>query len=966
MLTLALAIALATPQKAPTKLEELEKYHKPATGMAAAERASGFSQRVRMEEISPFKNISFRSVGPEIQGGRVVDIAAPEGKPATLYVAFATGGLWRTDNMGSTWTPLFEKESSFGIGAIAVHGSTVWVGSGEANSSRTSYAGTGIFRSDDEGKTWKNMGLPESHHIGRVIVNPKNPEEVYVAALGHLYTWNDERGVYKTIDGGRTWQKVLSGANPRTGAIDIAMDPGNPNVLYAALWERDRRAWNFLESGVGSALYKTTDAGKTWQRIAGLPTGQYVGRMGIAISKSNPDTVYVLLDNQEPKPEFGKNDERVPSGELTIRRVRLMTEEQLAQVDKKILERFIEGSFPPNVTVDRIVQLLKEKKITVTDIVRHVGDSNLASLDYEPIGAQVYRTDNAGSSWRLTHSVRLDGVYSSYGYYFGQIAVAPNNPERIYVLGVPIIRSDDGGRTFESLGEGIHVDHHALWLDPRWPDRVALGNDGGLHLSFDAGKSWHKLNNLPVGQFTTIALDMATPYRIYGGLQDNGTMRGPSNYSGGRTPPWAWETIGWGDGSAVQVDTRDNETVYVASQFGFGMRRDLANNDGNSVRPLADIEDEPLNYNWIAPIILSPHHFDIVYFGTNKLYRSMDQGRNWTLLSGNLAEPGNRGDVPYGTITTLTESPKKFGLIYAGTDEGRVWRTSDGGAVWANISTPAKSKWVTRVIASSFEEGTVYVSQNGYRQDDFAPYLWRSKDYGKTWTSIANGLPNEPINVIREDPKVAGLLYVGTDMGIFVSFDDGSTWEAMAGGLPHTPVHDLAIHPRDSDIVLGTHGRSVWVASVKLLQGLTPEIRSKEVYLYPVPEMTASRSWGYARPPAWSAEQPQEPEVRITFWLKRGGPAEILLKDSSGAVLKRKEVAGADNGFNFASIGLMLEPGKPIPPEGMEWKPKSAVEALQDPFENLRPKFLTPGEYMVEVHSGGASASQKFVLKAPR
>ncbi len=961
-----------------TKLEELAKFHKPIYGMSADERLRGYELRLRLEENSPFKNIKFRSVGPEIQGGRIVDLAVPEGRQGSLLVAFATGGLWRTDNLGTTWKSLFDNESALSIGAIAVSGEdaeTIWVGTGEANSSRTSYAGTGIFKSTDGGETWRNMGLRESHHIGRIVVHPENPDIVYVAAIGHLYTWNIERGVYRTSDGGETWKQVLS-VNERTGAIDVAMHPRDPDVIYASMWERDRRAWNFLESGEGSGIYNSRDGGGTWTKLTdGLPVGQYVGRMGFAISRSKPDTMYVVVDNQATRPEFGKNDEKVPTGELSVRRLEMMTDEQLLKVDKGVLDRFLRGRFPADLTADRLIEMMKNREITVNDLLNLLRDANAIMFSGEVIGAEVYRSDDGGETWTLTHEDRLDRVFNTYGYYFGRIGVSPTDPDRIFILGVPILASDDGGETWESVGgRGVHADHHAIWIDPRWPDRVALGNDGGLNLSWDGGKTWQKINNLPVGQFTTIAVDMAQPYRIYGGLQDNGTMRGPHTYSAGRSNPWDWEGIGGGDGASVVVDTRTNETFITSSQFGSASGRDLLKGDFWGARPSAGFGEPRLRYNWVSPIVGSVHHGDIVYYGANRLYRSMDFGRTWTEVSDDLTSGPEEGDVPFGTFTAISESPKRFGVIYVGTDEGLVWRTMDGGVAWTDITKGlAKERWVTRVVASPHDEATVFVSQNGYRQDDFAPYLWISTDYGDTWISIANGLPAEPINVVREDPKVEGLLYVGTDLGVFVSFDMGETWEVMAGDLPHVPVHDLAIHPRDSDIALATHGRSVFVADIDLIQQLTTEIREKDIHVLPVPTMRASSRWGYERRAAWDKRPVTEPTVRVSFWLKEPAPVTLILKDKDGAVVKeqafRKEDDDhkpADYGFNFAELSLLLEPAKAIPAGGIDWQPKTLEDILKDPFEEYRAKFLKPGEYTIEVRAGDRTASVKFTLGAPQ
>jgi photosystem II stability/assembly factor-like uncharacterized protein len=655
------------------------------------------------------------------------------------------------------------------------------------------------------------MGLHESHHIGRVAIHPNKPNTVFVAALGHLYSWNSERGVYRTDDGGKSWKLVLPGKD-RTGAIDVEIDPSNPDVVYAAMWERDRRAWNFLESGVGTGLYKSSDGGTTWTKLSGgLPDGQYAGRIGLAVAPSKSNIVYAIVDNQQiitrrPPPERG----------LSAEILRSMSASELASLDPAMLDQAFAGLFVGNPTGRQLKQMLLDKKITASDLANHLGDANTRLLTAEVIGAEVYRSDDSGATWKKTHLRPLSSMYSTYGYYFGQIEVAPEDPDRVYILGVPLMRSDAGGKTFVNSGRGTHPHHPALVYHPNTTGRAALGNDGGLYVTWDGGENWRHINNVPVGQFTTVAVDMAKPYNIYGGLQDNGTMRGPSNYVRGNSDPWEWVSIGGGDGSDVQVDPRDPNYYIVASQFGFGSGRD--GSGSWTVRPLPAPTDLPLQFNWVSPILMSPHNPDLVYFGANRVFRSVDRGKTFLPLGGELIDRVPQGDVPFGTVTTISESPFRVGLVFAGTDQGKAWTTEDGVS-WQSISKGlAKDRWITRMMASPHDEDRVYCSQNGYRQDDFAPYLWKSEDRGKTWKSIAKGLPAEPINVVVEDPRIAGLLFVGTDLGVFVSKDDGEHWASLTGGLPHVPIHDLLVHPREKDLIVATHGRSVFVADISSLE----------------------------------------------------------------------------------------------------------------------------------------------------
>jgi len=1014
-----------------TKEQERERFHPRALGMDAANRLAGYTKRLEMEKASPLQGLRFRSVGPEIQGGRIVDIEGIPSRPDSLLVAFASGGLWRSDNRGGSWTPLFDRESSMTIGDIAVadtDAQVVYVGTGENNSSRTSYAGTGIFKTTDGGRTWANVGLNDSHHIGRIVVDRANPSVLYVAALGHLYTENAERGVYKSSDAGQTWQRVLF-VDERTGAIDVVQHPTRPEVLYAATWERARTAGNFLESGPGSGVWRSTDSGRTWSRLAGgLPSGATVGRIGLDVSPARPEIVYAVLDNQTLRPESEPLDEDTPSGDLTARRLRALSAESFGRLEDAIIARFLKANeFPKALTARSLKRDVKAGKITVADIVAYVQDANRDLFERETVGPEVFRSDDGGGTWKRTHDGRLGKVYYSFGYYFGRVHVDPTNADRVYFGGVPFLGSVDGGRTWRGLDErGVHVDHHALFIDPRAPNRLALGNDGGLNLSFDHGETWSKVNNVPVGQFTTLALDNAEPYNILGGLQDNGVMRGPSTYTVGKSDPAAWKSIYGGDGSATVPDPKDPNIVYTAYQFGNASRLNLKTGEREKIRPRHELsaskKERPLRYNWIAPIVMSPHSRDILYFGANRLYRSFDRGDTWTAISESLTTDAEQGDVPFGTLTSVAESPKRFGILYAGTDEGKVWGSRDGGITWSDLSDGlASSRWVTRVIASEHDEGTVYVAQNGYRNDDFAPYVFRSTDYGRTWVSLAAGLPAEPVNTVREDPKAAHLLYVGTDAGVFVSLDRGAEWTALTGGLPHVPVHDVAVHPREGDLVVATHGRSVYVAEAAALRKLTAEVRSKPLHAFPIKTVKAGANRGYGDHP-WITWPRQDVLARMAYWSKGGAPVTLTIKDSNGSVWR--ELAGTSLvGMNEVDYDLSADPkladaaenvartrarekearakrdaraagDRPIAgdtraagdvaeaeeEEDEESAPPEATSSssgkpmldpvlerlLADPLRSSRRRYLPPGRYTVEVRSAGAVSTSRLTIKAPK
>ncbi|MBS1714454.1 MAG: glycosyl hydrolase [Armatimonadetes bacterium] len=935
-----------------SKGEVKAKLHTPdVVGMSAADREAGYRRRLQMESDSVFQRVMWRSIGPEVQGGRVIDIEVPRGVPNRLLVAYATGGLWSTEDDGVTWTPLFDGQSSFGIGDFAVskNGDTIWLGSGENNSQRTSYAGTGVFKSTDAGKSWTNVGLPESHHIGRVVIDPRDENTVWVAALGHLYSQNEERGVYKTTDGGKTWKQVLK-VDRYTGAVDLAMDPRRSDVMYASTWDRDRRAWNFREGGSGSAVWKTTDGGKTWKKVTALPHDGDAGRIGLAVAASKPDTVYAFYDNQNADEESIGRDERTAAGRLTLMRYVRTPLDVLLKVEESKLKTFLTSYLPREEKAEDVLARLKDGKLDKKGLDELFKKRSPNVFQMRLREAEVFRSDDAGKTWKS-----VSGPLGEHGgYYGGQISVDPTNPDVVYITGVLLLRSKDGGKTWASTARESHVDFHVVRFHPDDPRRIWEGCDGGLYYSGDGGDHWRIINNLSVGQFTTIAVDDKTPYNVYGGLQDNGTMKGPSTYVSGRSDPNSWKDIGGGDGSAIAIDPRGGgDTVYIASQFGDHSAIDQKTNERWNARPTG----EGLRFNWISPILISPHHPDIVYVGSQKLHRSFNQGRRFEAISGDLTKNRPPGNVPHSTLTTVSESPFKFGVVYVGADDGSVKMTPDGGNSWVDIATPRPDNWVTRIVASKYDAGTVYCSQNGYRQDDFAPYVWRSKDYGKTWESISGDLPAECVNTVREDPNKSGFLYVGTDMGVYVSTDGGSHWTPYGGGMPHTPVHDLAIAAKAKEMVVASHARSVWAVSLEPLYDLTDEIRKKDFHAWSVDEVTASERWGM---PAseWEKAPRTEPRVQLKFFTHWRGKGKLVLKGADGKELKSEDYVVAP-GYNFATMTLLIKPGNPDAKPDFS-VPKTAEDVLKDPYAARRATYVSKGDYTVEVQVEGKVGVIKF------
>lgn len=800
----------------------------------AAERLKSLQQRQVLERKSTVNGVKFRSIGPSVMSGRVVDIDANPQDPTEFYVAYASGGLWHTTNNGQSFTPIFDSADVITLGDIAVNWKTrtIWVGTGEVNSSRSSYAGIGMYKSSDNGKTWQYLGLPESHHIGKVQLHPTDDNTAWVAVLGHLYSPNRERGVYKTTDGGRTWKQTLA-VDDNTGVVDLDINPQDPQEVYAAAWYRTRRAWNFEESGKTSGIYKSTDGGNTWVLItrngSGFPTGNHVGRIGLAVYPKNPRIVYAILDNQQARPDTAKKDTAI----YALDELKNLTIEEFARLNESKLDTLLKRNRLSNkYSAKAVKELVASNKLKPTSLYDYLYVNT--GFEGTPIGCEVYRSENGGQTWLKTNEKEVP-IFFTYGYYFAKIYVSPYNENKVYALGFSSQLSTDGGRTWKNMDKAnVHADHHALWINPQRDSHLINGNDGGVNVTYDDGEHWFKANTPAVGQYYSVAVDNAKPYNVYGGLQDNGVWYLPSETprnrfagSGLGLDDESVRNLGGGDGMQVQADLRDNTTIFYGSQFGNYSRTNRLNREQTRrITPRHELGEKPLRFNWQAPILLSPHNHDIVYFGSHKFHRSFNQGDTMIALTPDLTTGGKAGDVPYGTLTTISESPLRFGLIYTGTDDGNIHVSKDAGATWNLISSGnkkgtvlPKDLWVSRVTASRHKEGRVYTSLNGYRFDDFAPYLYVSEDYGTTWNKVGRDLPAEPINVVKEDPKNENIIYVGTDGGLYVSFNRGQSFMMWNAGLPKSvPVHDIAFQERENEIVLGTHGRSIYIAKLEEVQ----------------------------------------------------------------------------------------------------------------------------------------------------
>ncbi len=741
--------------------------------------ADAAAQTLTQAQLAPF---NYRSIGPTRQSGRFVDFAVPLQQPGTIYAASASGHLWKTVNHGISFEVLFENEAVFSIGDVAVAPSDpniLYVGTGEANNSRSTYWGNGVYRSTDAGRSWTHLGLPESHHIGRVVVHPTNPDIVYVAALGHLYSENPERGLYKSTNGGRSWEQVLAPVvNGKTiGVVDVAMDPSNPQVLYAATFDKVRVPYSYDLGGPGSRVYKTRDGGANWEMLTnGLPQGM-LGRIGIDIYLRDPNIVYLNIENAN-KPGMS-DDERL------------------------------------------------------RELLGHQASRGM-------IDGEIYRSDDAGATWRKV-SPEGQSVGGAPGYYYGQIRVDPNNPDVVYIVSVSSQKSEDGGATWNRSAFGFGGDDHAIWIDPEDSDHILLGYDHGMGVSWDGGENWYHPDNQSLAQFYAVGYDMSWPYRVAGGLQDNGSHLGPStNPTGGPIRFEHWLRVGGGDGMYNEFETCTNRYLFNESQFGPLQRLDLWTGQSQGVR----YNDPELRWNWNAPILVSSHGCETVFHAANKLLRSDNLGESWEVISPDLARAdpatlttgkGGDGNIQYATITTIDESTLQAGLLWVGTDDGNVQVTRDGGQNWTlvNANIPGNpGYWVSRVAASHHDLGTAYVSFTGFRNDDFRAFLFKTTDFGATFTDIGAGLPDEPVNVIREHPTNPDLLFAGTDFAVYVSVDGGRSWSRMKNNMPTQPIHDLKIHPRENDLIVATHGRGIYIADISALAQVSLETLNADAHFF--------------------------------------------------------------------------------------------------------------------------------------
>jgi len=798
------------------------------TAMALAEAVAQPS----LDQI--VRGLRFRSIGPAVMSGRISDIEVDPRNTAVIYVASASGGVWKTTNGGLSWRPITDELDSASMGDVTVSAANpdiVWVGSGESNNRNSVGWGRGVYLSKDGGGTWQNVGLKETQQIARIVTHPKDPNVAWVAAIGPLWNASEHRGVYKTTDGGKTWRKVLY-VDENTGASDIIIDPSNPNVLYAGMYERRRFPWTFRSGGPNGGIFKSTNGGESWTKLAnGLPKGQ-TGKIVLTIYPKNPKILYAIIEAE------GRGTSNDQNG--------------------------------------------------------------------------VYRSEDGGASWKRM------GTFDTRPFYYHEIVVDPNDDKHLFAVSTNLMESRDGGARWRGLRLNIHVDFHAVWINPANSNHIITGSDGGVAVSFDGAQTFWFMEDIPVSQFYDVTYDMAFPYHVYGGLQDNGSWGGPSvsrNRSG--IGNWEWYRIGGGDGFYVQVDPTDNATIYSESQGGAIGRRNKKTGETRSIRPRA----QGIRYNWSSPIVMSPHNPKIIWFGGNVLWKTIDGGNNWVQASPDLTTndpekqkpmggltPERTGAETHCTIITISESPLQADLVWVGTDDGLVHVTENGGKDWTNVTAniqgvPANT-WVSRVAASAHRRNRCYVTFDGHRTGDFKPYVFVTEDLGKTWTNIAANLPaDESVYVIKEDPYNENLLFVGTEFGLYVSIDRGKSWARWKTNLPTVAVHDIEIHPREREIILGTHGRGIFIAPIEVLEALNENAMKESVVLAdPVDayQWVADATGGYGDGDGWYFGENPPFGGRISYYLNQDAEVTLEILDAAGAIIARIPNAPGSAGANVA------------------------------------------------------------------
>jgi photosystem II stability/assembly factor-like uncharacterized protein len=851
----------------------------------------------------PFDALHFRSIGPASMSGRIADLAVYEANPAIFYVGTAHGGVWKTTNNGTTFDAQFQDQGLMSIGDVTVSQNNpdlVWIGTGESNNRQSTSWGDGVYKSTDGGKTYVHMGLETSRFINRIVIDPRNNDVVFVAATGSLWGPGGERGIYKTTDGGKTWKQTLK-VDENTGANDLVMDATSNQTLYASTYQRRRTACCMNGGGPGSGIWKSTDGGDTWTRLKGGLPDEPMGRIGLDVYRKRPNILYALIEGQSPVPARG--------GPST-------------------------GSGQPPPAPDEAPQGGGR------------GSNISTGVSNQPTG--LYRSDDAGATWRKVNNANPRPMY------FSQIRVDPNDPDVVIYGGVDLHMSTDGGKTVNTAAAPkIHSDHHAIWIDPANSNHVLIGNDGGLAVTWDQAKTWNFLPNLPVGLFYHVSYDMATPYNICGGMQDNYSWCGPSAVRGAAgIAGFNWATMQGGDGFVALQDPTDYRIAFSESQDGNMVRIDRVTGETMSIRPQANPGEPPIRWNWDTPLVMSPHDPKIIFASGNKVFRSSNRGLNWETVGTDLTSNANREDIvtmgvkgsdiriakddgiqAWPTIISFAESAKRAGIIYAGTDDGNVQVSRDGGRSWTSISDRIpglpKGIWVSEVVPSRFDEGTVYATFDGHRQNDFETYIYVSHDFGQTWQSAAANLKGEIVKTLTEDLKNPDVLYVGAETGLFVSIDRAARWTRIKANLPTVRIDEITLHPRDNAMILATHGRAIWILDhlEPIQEYSAAQAATTDAKLFTPPPYAMfrrparDRNYEFWGDQTFFGENP--PQVAVISWLnkKQVGDVKLTIADAAGRVVR--EISGPvlansnKAGMQSACWDLRVQPAPaPLPAAG--------------------------------------------------
>jgi photosystem II stability/assembly factor-like uncharacterized protein len=948
--------------------------------------------------------LKWRSIGPANMGGRIVDLAVVESDPSTYYLATASGGLFKTVNNGTTFAPVFDRESTVSIGDVCVAPSKpeiVWVGTGEHNARNSVSWGDGVYKSVDGGRSWRPMGLKQSFQIGRIVIHPQNPDVVYIGALGRLWGPNEERGVFKTTDGGKSWSKVLY-VDDKTGCIDLVMHPTQPDTILAAMYERQRDEFDSNDPakrwGKGSGLYKTTDGGKTWRRLdSGLPTVQ-MGRIGVTYYRKNPNVVLAIIETEKigtgpgTGAYMGMSGNPRGTGGAVLEQV--IDNGPAAKAGLKQGDRVTKfGGVEIKVYDELIAELRKRKpdeKVKVTarrgeetvEVELTLGQRSTGGAAGTPspfaasLGGQqpnvhekqgtdgyqtggIYKSTDGGDTWQRINSL------NPRPFYYSQIHVDPSDENHVYVLGIQFFHSADGGKRFRSdAGSGVHPDHHALWINPRDGRHLILGCDGGLFISHDRTRTWDFLNVMALGQFYHVAVDNRPMYRVYGGLQDNGSWGGPSLTRGRGPSNESWYRVGGADGFVCAVDRENPDIVYYESQWGGFARVNIRTGERASIAPRIT-EGQGYRFHWKAPFILSHHNTKIYYCAGNYVFRSLNQGSDLKIISKEISRT-NRGSA-----TALAESPRDSNVLYVGTDDGNLWVTRDGGQEWTNIAKNVGlpgPRHVATIEVSKYSAGRAYVAFDGHRSNDNAALLYVTEDYGKTWRALNANLPEGSTRCLREDAVNENLLYTGTEFGIFCSLDRGRSWVKFNNNLPTVAVHEIAVHPTAGEIVAGTHGRSIWVMDVTPLRQLTRDVRGELAHLF---QPDAAIRWAGALREAWNGHRSFEGEnkargARLHYFLGREAKNVALkITDMKGATIRELK-AEKTAGLHAAAWDLRREAPATSPPPKDGPRPKGKQGSgrrggAQPP--GVGPP-VPPGIYQVALTVDGHTITRDLTIEA--